>query len=249
MISAAKRKQLEEAGYKVNKSGKTVQHPEGGTVAGINENGNVFGSGKAFDILKGSSKKAPKKDSDTKAREKPKERKTKTSSRSSSAPTESKRPKQRQMGRGEPNYGKEADKPVESPMGGPRRGRTPAPTRDRREGTTLLRSPDRSEPKGILQSVAEKRKKAQETLAERRASEAATQARQDSAPTFSSYMNEKRKENPEAFREDPSGFTQKMREMYKTTYGFNKGGMVRKGNISYKDKGMFYKSASPRGYK
>lgn len=31
--------------------------------------------------------------------------------------------------------------------------------------------------------------------------------------------------------------------------GMAKGGMVRKGNTDYKGKGMFYKSASPRGYK
>lgn len=31
--------------------------------------------------------------------------------------------------------------------------------------------------------------------------------------------------------------------------GMAKGGMVRKGNANYKGKGMFYKSASPRGYK
>jgi len=54
-ISDSKRKQLEAAGYTVSKSGKTVQTKDGGTVAGINENGNFFGSAnsKAFKILKG----------------------------------------------------------------------------------------------------------------------------------------------------------------------------------------------------
>lgn len=248
MISAAKRKQLEESGYSVSKSGKTVTKGKG-TVAGINENGKVFGSGKAFDILKGSDSSAPTESKKPKARS----TSTKSPSSSSSAPTESKRPKQRQTGRGKGLYemGRRAieqpdyDEPVESTMGGPRRGRKPMPTRDRREGTTLLRSPDRKPAEG----VTAKRERAKEVLSERRANEATTKAKQDSAPTFSSYMNEKRKENPEAFREDPSGFTQKMRDMYNTTFGFNKGGMVRKGGTSYKDKGMFYKSASPRGYK
>jgi hypothetical protein len=171
-----------------------------------------------------------------------------TVSTKSSAPESSSRPKQRQQGRGEPNYGESADKPTNTPMGGPRRGRKPTPTRDRREDTTLLRSPDR-QPKSIAQGVTAKRKRAQEVLSERAASETATKAKQDSAPSFADYMNEKRRENPDAFRTDPSGFRKKVREMYDTTYGFNKGGMVRQGKTDYKGKGMFYKSASPRGYK
>lgn len=225
MISAAKRKQLEEAGYKVNKSGKTVQHPEGGTVAGINENGEFFGSGKALDILK-----STKKDSDTKSREKPKERKTTTSapkSSPSSAPTESKRPKQRQMGRGEPNYGEAEDKSTESAMGGPRRGRKPMPTRDRREGTTLLRS--------------------------------------NSTPTLREFVLERVRESGDSSAKAQRKYRDEYKDTYgsggytsqistgsssrKSTRGMAKGGMVRKGNTSYKDKGMFYKSASPRGFK
>lgn len=231
MISNSKRNQLEAAGYSVSKSGKTVTK-DGGTIAGINDNGNFFGSGKALDILKGASKKTPKKDSDTKAREKPKERKAVTSSRSSSAPTESKRPKQRQMGRGEPNYGEAADKPVESPMGGPRRGRKPTsssetPTRDRREGTILLRS--------------------------------------DNSPTLKEYVLERVRESGDSSASAQRIYREEYKEKYglgttpsspstgsssrKSTRGMAKGGMVRKGNTSYKDKGMFYKSASPRGYK
>lgn len=245
MISAAKRKQLEEAGYKVSKSGKTVQTKSGGTVAGINKNGNLFGSAdsKAFKILKGEGKV----ESDTKDREKPKERSTKTTapSRSSSAPTESKRPKQRQKGRGEPNYGE----PKASSSGpSTRQSNKPSKTNDKEE-TTLLRSSDKRPSNNILERVQDKRTKAKETLSKRRAEERATERKQESAPSFKDFMNEKRRADPDRFREDPKGFTDKMREMYKQKFGFNKGGMVRKGNTNYKDKGMFYKSASPRGYK
>ena len=233
MISAAKRKQLEAAGYSISKSGDTVTK-DGGTVAGINGNGKVFGSGKAFDILKGSSRK----DSDTKGREKPKESKTTTSSRSSSssAPSESKRPKQRQTGRGEPNYGKEADKPVESTMGGPRRGRKPTPTRERREGTTLLRSPD-STPYEVWKSMSS---------SERRAAglpESTTAwQNQDVQKDFRAWWRKQLGLSPEV--KETTGSSSR-----KSTRGMAKGGMVRKGNTSYKDKGMFYKSASPRGFK
>lgn len=178
-----------------------------------------------------------------------------TSSKGSttSAPESSARPKQRQKGRGKPNYGEAANKPTETPMGGPRRGRKPSPTRDMREdsdknSTTLLRSPDRKT-QSALKGMSARRERAQEVLSERAANEKTTKAKQDSAPSFSSYMNEKRRENPEAFRANPAGFRKKVREMYNTTYGFNKGGMVRKGNTNYKGKGMFYKSASPKGYK
>lgn len=246
MISAAKRKQLEEAGYKVNKSGKTVQTKSGGTVAGINENGNLFGSAnsKAFKILKGEDKAK----SDTKGREKPKERKTTTSvskSSSSSAPSESKRPKERQKGRGEPNYGE----PKASSSGpSTRQSNKPSKTNDKEE-TTLLRSSDKRPSNNILDRVQDRRTRAKETLSRERAEERATEKRQESAPSFKDFMNDKRRADPDRFREDPKGFTDKMREMYKQKFGFNKGGMVRKGNTNYKDKGMFYKSASPRGYK
>jgi hypothetical protein len=177
-----------------------------------------------------------------------------TSTRSSSAPSESKRPKARpeskpttrpkarQTGRGD-GIAEMARRALDKP----------APIRVRQEDTednrtTPIRSPDRK-PTSIAESVSQKRSRAKQVLSERASTEAATRARQESVPSFSSYMNEKRREDPDAFRSDPSGFRRKVREMYDTTYGFNKGGMVRKGNTNYKDKGMFYKSASPKGFK
>jgi hypothetical protein len=183
----------------------------------------------------------------------PKSKET-TSTRSSSAPSESSkpkarpetkpttRPKARQTGRGD-GVTEMARRALDKP----------APTREMRKDTednktTLIRSPDRK-PTSIADSVSQKRSRAKQVLSERASTEAATKAKQDSAPSFSSYMNEKRKEDPDAFRSDPSGFRKKVREMYDTTYGFNKGGMVRKGKTDYKGKGMFYKSASPKGFK
>lgn len=102
--------------------------------------------------------------------------------------------------------------------------------------------------RNTLSNVQAKRDRAREVLSERRKAEADRKAKQDNAPSFREYMNKKRRENPDDYREDPKGFTERMREMYKTTFGFNKGGMVHKGHTDRK-KGMFYKSNSPRGYK
>lgn len=68
-------------------------------------------------------------------------------------------------------------------------------------------------------------------------------------PSQREFINKKRQENPDEFRADPSGFLDRMRELYKQEYGYSKGGMVKSGNKDYKKSGMFYKSASPRGYK
>jgi len=52
-ISAEQKSALEAAGYKVNKSGTSVQNKDGGTVGGFNENGQVSsGSSKVTAILK-----------------------------------------------------------------------------------------------------------------------------------------------------------------------------------------------------
>lgn len=53
-ISASQRKALEAAGYTVNKAGTSVQSASGGSVGGINANGQVWsGSAKVKSILKG----------------------------------------------------------------------------------------------------------------------------------------------------------------------------------------------------
>lgn len=58
-ISAEQRSALEAAGYKVNRSGTSVQDKDGGTVGGFNENGQISsGSSKVTAILKSSPKPA-----------------------------------------------------------------------------------------------------------------------------------------------------------------------------------------------
>lgn len=61
-LSKEQRAALEAAGYKISKSGKTVEGKNGGTIGGINENGKFFaGSQKVMDILKNPPKaEAPK---------------------------------------------------------------------------------------------------------------------------------------------------------------------------------------------
>jgi hypothetical protein len=62
-LSVDQRKALEAAGYKISKSGKTVEGKNGGTIGGINENGKLFsGSKKVMDILKNPDSAAPKAD-------------------------------------------------------------------------------------------------------------------------------------------------------------------------------------------
>jgi hypothetical protein len=52
-LSKEQRAALEAAGYKISKSGKTVEGKNGGTIGGINENGKFFaGSQKVMDILR-----------------------------------------------------------------------------------------------------------------------------------------------------------------------------------------------------
>lgn len=56
-ISAEQKSALEAAGYKVNRSGTSVQNKDGGTVGGFNENGQISsGSSKVTSILKSSPK-------------------------------------------------------------------------------------------------------------------------------------------------------------------------------------------------
>jgi len=61
-LSKEQRAALEAAGYKISKSGKTVEGKNGGTIGGINENGKFFaGSQKVMDILRNPPKlEAPK---------------------------------------------------------------------------------------------------------------------------------------------------------------------------------------------
>jgi len=61
-LSKEQRAALEAAGYKISKSGKTVEGKSGGTIGGINENGKFFaGSQKVMDILRNPPKiEAPK---------------------------------------------------------------------------------------------------------------------------------------------------------------------------------------------
>lgn len=61
-LSKEQRVALEAAGYKISRSGKTVEGKNGGTIGGINENGKFFaGSQKVMDILKNPPKaEAPK---------------------------------------------------------------------------------------------------------------------------------------------------------------------------------------------
>lgn len=60
-ISAEQKAALEAAGYKVNRSGTSVQDKDGGTVGGFNENGQISsGSSKVTAILKSSPKPVAK---------------------------------------------------------------------------------------------------------------------------------------------------------------------------------------------
>jgi hypothetical protein len=232
MISDSKRKQLEAAGYKVGKSGKTVQTKEGGTVAGINSNGNLFGSGKALDILKGEAKP-------TKTKEQPKSKST-SKPKASAAPKESKRP-MRRTGKmsDDAKAARTADttpKKTTTTTSGPstRQSNKPTKSKGTSEGTTLLRSPSKNVTYPEWDSMSR---------SERRAA--------GLPETILGWQNQnwvsgfkKWKERIGGGGEPSEGSSSR-----KNTRGMAKGGMVRKGNTDYKNKGMFYKSESPRGYK
>ena len=209
-----------------------------------------------------------------KAKNKPKSKpkvkaKPKPSASRSSAPESSPRPKQRQTGRGEPNYGKAADKPIKTPMGGPRRGRKPASTSNEdtfpsrvnsaREETQRLLKETAPIDRGTTASrfpgitrIANAFSKLKESLP---ASARADYSSNDEAmKLFNAFKREWRNLGPDAKRD-----LERVRRMFGwglekeggggASTRFNKGGMVKKGTRDYKKSGMFYKSGSPRGYK
>lgn len=233
MISETKRKQLEEAGYTISKSGLTVMK-DGKSIGGINANGNVWsGSSKVASILKGSSEE----------KSKPKEKPTSKTSTPSRAPSSSSKPKARKETKASKG-GPARHKPIASSKGGPARYKSEGSPELETEVVRSGGSDRRKETRGrqsILGRVAEKRKKAKEITS--------AGPEQGPKPSLKDFINDQKKKNPGEYRSDPSGFIEKMREMYKQKFGFNKGGMVRKGSKDYKKSGMFYKSASPRGYK
>jgi hypothetical protein len=207
-----------------------------------------------------------------KAKDKPKAKpkdKPRPSAPKSSAPKSSSRPKQRQTGRGEPSYGEAADKPIKTPMGGPRRGRTPASASDEdsfssrvdsaREETQRLLKETAPNDRGTTASrfpgitrIANAFSKLKESLP---ASARADYSSNDEAmKLFNAFKREWKNLGPDAKRD-----LERVRRMFGwglekeggggASQRFNKGGMVKKGTRDYKKSGMFYKSGSPRGYK
>lgn len=119
-------------------------------------------------------------------------------------------------------------------------------------GRRAIEQPNYEGGKRRTSTMQDRRETAQRARTAKSANERANAERAASAPSFSEFMNKKRRENMDQFRSDPAGFREAARAEYDRMYGakeFNKGGMVRKGNKDYKKSGMFYKSASPRGYK
>ena len=249
-ISESKRKQLEAAGYTVSKSGQTVRTKDGGTVAGINDNGNFFGSAnsKAFKILKGEEAK-PK--AETKAT-------PKAEAKSSAPKSTSTRPQARRT-EGQirsSSGGPTRYTPTEvTNDGGPRRGSrkpkseskspsamTEAPTLSGNQtssgGAPINRPKPDSEVKAGYGSLANAKNRMESFKVSR-------QDKTINGVSFNEWRKLTRAERVE--KNLPLTNQEFMRAM--RLKGFNKGGMVKSGSKDYKKSGMFYKSASPRGYK
>lgn len=222
MITNSQKKKLKAAGYTV--SGNTVKNKDGGSIGGINENGKIWsGSSKVTSILKsGEDKKSePKKKTTPKST---------TSKKKPSTPSSSLRPKQRQKGRGD-GKAETTRRKSDNTSG---LSMTPRVTSGQK-----VKNPQDTKKAGSLRvtpapsSFSSRREKAKQITS--------AGPEQGPKPTLQQFINDGlRKLNVTGAERVEA--TKKLREEYKRK--FNKGGMV-----SYKDKGMFYKSASPRGYK
>ena len=181
-----------------------------------------------------------------KAKDKPKAKpkdKPRPSAPKSSAPKSSSRPKQRQTGRGEPFYGEAADKPIKTPMGGPRRGRTPASASDEDSFSSRVNSA-REETQRLLKETAPiDRGISYEEW------EAMTRAERRAAGLPLTKVGWQNQRLTYGSSEPAVSTGSRGRAARRGSTGMAKGGMVKKGTRDYKKSGMFYKSGSPRGYK
>lgn len=271
-ISESKRKQLEAAGYIISKTGQTVRNKDGGTVAGINENGNLFGSAnsKAFKILKGEYK--PEAKPNDKPKDKPKA--------SSSAPeSTSTRPQARRTDiKPLSNPPAVEERNLSSVRGGRGDGIAEMARRALDKPNTTGQDSNINASYGSLANAANRmesfRVSRQDktingfSFAEWKKLTRAQRVENNLPLTNQEFMRAMRLKGADvpavsgengSLSTGSSGRTQTTsgnytqedldRRLGGRRTGMSKGGMVKSGNKDYKKSGMFYKSASPRGYK
>jgi hypothetical protein len=183
-----------------------------------------------------------------KAKDKPKSKpkakaKPKPSAPRSSALESSPRPKQRQTGRGEPNYGEAADTPTITPMGGPRRGRKPASASDEDSFSSRVDSARKETQRLLKETAPIDRGISYEEW------EAMTRAERRAAGLPLTKVGWQNQRQTYRSSEPAVSTGSRGRAARRGSTGMAKGGMVKKGTRDYKKSGMFYKSGSPRGYK